>query len=82
MGCNVMKFELPTTVNVTLYPKNRFEECFILGTLVGQGYCPTIENTTIFLCVSLYDIEEFKIQMECLEQDIKRYSERFIDYTV
>ena len=81
MGCNVMKFDLPTTIEAKFYPKNQYEECFLLGALSGMGYVPITTGDTIFLQIGIEDVEEFKIQIDCLKQDMKRYSERFVDYT-
>lgn len=73
-----MKFELPTYIKVKLYPKNTLEKCFILGALVGQGYRPIVENETIVLCLDIENVEEFKIQMECLEADLKHFQKELV----
>ena len=46
-----------------------------------MGYVPITTGDTIFLQIGIEDVEEFKIQIDCLKQDMKRYSERFVDYT-
>lgn len=80
-----MRVDMPNIVEVTLEYDNRFEECFIIGALstseLYNDFVIDVVGHCVMVSVDIDDIDGFRLFLDDLEENLARFSERFIDYT-